>query len=193
MAVEDKGLERSDTALLMMDAQRGIVERYAGGPEAMEPFARALSAARSRNIPVIFIRVAFRDGYPEISRENKAFSSIQNRGDMRLSDNSTRIHESVAPREGEPIVTKLRVSAFSGSDLELLLRSMGIGSLILSGIATSGVVLSTLREAADKDYRLTVLSDACLDADPEVHRVLMGKVFPRQADILTVAEWSARS
>ena len=54
-------------------------------------------------------------------------------------------------------------------------------SLVLTGIATSGVVLSTLRQAADLDYGLTVLVDACADADPEVHRVLTEKVFPRQA------------
>ena len=64
-----------------------------------------------------------------------------------------------------------------------------IGTLVLTGIATSGVVLSTLRQAADLDYRLVVLSDGCLDADPEVHRVLTEKVFPRQAEVHTVAEW----
>ena len=129
--------------------------------------ARAFGGARPRRSGDIRPRCLPRR-LSEISRKNKSFSSIQNRGDMRLSDASTRIHESVAPREGEPVVTKLRVSAFAGSDLEVLLRSMGIDSLVLSGIATSGVVLSTLREAADKDYRLTVLSDACLDADAEV-------------------------
>ena len=61
----------------------------------------------------------------------------------------------------------------------------------MTGVATSGVVLSTLRQAADLDYRLVVLSDACLDADPEVHRVLTEKVFPRQAAVRTVAEWAA--
>ncbi|MEU8230952.1 isochorismatase family protein [Actinoplanes sp. NPDC048967] len=54
-------------------------------------------------------------------------------------------------------------------------------------MATSGVVLSTLRQAADLDYTLTVLADACLDADPEVRRVLTEKVFPQQADVVTVA------
>src|ERR1044071_743246 len=47
-------------------------------------------------------------------------------------------------------------------------------------LPTSGVVLSTLREAADRDFGLTVLADACLDNDPEVHRVLTEKVFPAQ-------------
>ena len=67
---------------------------------------------------------------------------------------------------------------------------MGIQHLVLSGFATSGVVLSTLREAADKDYVLTVLEDGCADRDPEVHRVLTTKIFPRQANVVTVEEWS---
>jgi len=64
-----------------------------------------------------------------------------------------------------------------------------VRTLVLAGIATSGVVLSTLRQAADLDYGLVVLRDACADADEEVHRVLLDKVFARQADVLTVDEW----
>jgi nicotinamidase-related amidase len=86
---------------------------------------------------------------------------------------------------------KRRVSAFTGSDLDVLLRGAGAGTLVLAGISTSGVVLSTLRQAADLDYRITVLSDACADADPEVHRVLMEKVYPKQALVTTTDEWIA--
>lgn len=50
-------------------------------------------------------------------------------------------------------------------------------------------MLSTLREAADKDFAIQVLADACADSDSEVHRVLTEKVFPRQADVLTVDAW----
>ncbi len=89
------------------------------------------------------------------------------------------------------MVTKRRVSAFAGSDLDLVLRGLGAGTLVLTGIATSGVALSTLRYAADQDYQLVVLADACLDPDPEVRRVLTEKVFPRQAGVRTVAEWAA--
>jgi nicotinamidase-related amidase len=175
-----------------MDFQNGIVERYADKPEVIVPFQRAVNAARYAEIRVIFVRVAFRDGYPEVSSKNKSFSGIVERGGMMIASIATQIHESVAPRSEEAVVTKLRVSAFAGSDLEVILRAQGIDNLILTGIATSGVVLSTLREAADKDYRLIVLSDACLDADPEVHRVLMEKVFPRQADVMTVNEWAEK-
>ena len=89
------------------------------------------------------------------------------------------------------MVVKRRVSAFSGSDLSVVLSAAGADSLALTGISTSGVVLSTVREAADRDFGLVVLADACGDADPEVHRVLTGKVFPRQAEVTTVEEWAA--
>lgn len=173
-----------------MDVQNGVVQRFGATPGALEPFQRAVAAARGARIPVIFARVAFRDGYPEVSRRNKAFSAVSSRGGMTLSEASTRIHDSVAPRFDEAVVTKLRVSAFAGSDLEVLLRAGGIDTLVLSGIATSGVVLSTVREAADRDYGLIVLSDACLDADPEVHRVLTEKIFPRQAEVMSVEAWA---
>jgi len=83
------------------------------------------------------------------------------------------------------------VSAFTGSDLDVLLRGADADSLVLAGISTSGVVLSTLRQAADLDYRLTVLADACADLDPEVHRVLTEKIFPRQALVTNTDEWIA--
>jgi len=62
--------------------------------------------------------------------------------------------------------------------------------MVLTGVATSGVVLSTIREAADKDYRLTVIADCCADGDEEVHRVLTTKIFPRQSDVCNVKEWA---
>jgi len=83
------------------------------------------------------------------------------------------------------------VSAFAGSDLDVVLRARGIEWLVLTGISTSGVVLSTLRAAADLDFAITVLRDGCADADPEVDRVLHEKVFPRQAEVTTVAKWAA--
>jgi len=86
------------------------------------------------------------------------------------------------------VITKHRVGAFLGTDLDIVLRANGIRTLVLTGIATSGVVLSTLRYAADADYRIVVVEDCCADRDAEVHRVLMEKVFPRQATIIRAEE-----
>jgi nicotinamidase-related amidase len=158
-----------------------------------ERLSRAITAARAADIAVVYVRVGFRPGHPEISARNRTFSAIAGSGRLAEGSPDAEIHPAVTPRPGEAVVTKRRVSAFTGSDLEVLLRGLGAGTLVLTGIATSGVVLSTLRQAADLDYRLIVLEDACLDADPEVHQVLTQKVFPRQADVTTVAEWAART
>ncbi|WP_340015057.1 isochorismatase family cysteine hydrolase [Paenibacillus sp. FSL K6-1318] len=185
----------SKSALLIMDMQKSVVSQFVKDREDLLPFQKAIETARSHAIPVIYVRVAFRPGYPEISSRNKMFGGIPDRAGagadaVAAMEAAVQIDESVQPQPNEPIVTKVRVSAFAGSDLDVILRSRQIDTLILSGIATSGVVLSTLREAADKDYALTVLSDACIDADPEVHRVLTEKVFPLQAEVRSVSEWA---
>jgi nicotinamidase-related amidase len=108
---------------------------------------------------------------------------------MGQEEPGTQVVGALEPLADELVVVKRRVSAFVGSDLEVVLRAGEIDHLVLTGIATSGVVLSTLREAADRDYALTVLADACCDRDPEVHRVLTDKVFPRQADVLSTSDW----
>jgi nicotinamidase-related amidase len=177
------------TVLLVMDVQREIIERFAGDDGYLPRLAGAIEMARAAGIPVVYVVVGFRRGHPEISARNRTFSAAAAAGRFTEGDPAAEIHPAVAPRPEDPVVTKRRVSAFTGSDLEVLLRGLGAGTLVLAGVATSGVVLSTVRQAADLDYRLVVLSDACLDADPEVHRVLTEKVFPRQADVLTVAEW----
>lgn len=118
---------------------------------------------------MIYVRVAFREGAPEISRRNQRFSALAGAGGMGLDDAATQVHPAVAPQPGDVVVVKKRVSAFAGSDLEMVLRGLEVDSLVLSGIATSGVVLSTLRQATDLDFALTVLCGGC--ADPAARRV----------------------
>lgn len=177
-------------ALLVMDVQRVVVDRYPD-PAYLPRLREAIGAARAGGLPVIYAVIGFRLGYPEISTRNKMFGALARTTGAAGSDQATQIHPDVAPEPGDILVTKRRVSAFAGSDLDMVLRAGDIDHLVLTGIATSGVVLSTLRQAADLDFGLTVLADGCLDADPEVHRVLMEKVFPHQADVTTVADWVA--
>jgi nicotinamidase-related amidase len=180
----------SRPVLLLMDFQHGIVESL-GNSSVVEAADRAAKAARAAGVPVMFVRVAFRPGYPEAAQSNAAFSGLAAQaGDAMTQDHPhTQVHAALAPQDGEPVILKRRVSAFAGSDLDVLLRGAGADTLVLTGLSTSGVVLSTLRQAADLDYRLVVLEDACADRDPEVHRVLTEKVFPRQALVTTTDEW----
>ncbi|WP_433788606.1 cysteine hydrolase family protein [Actinoplanes sp. CA-252034] len=178
------------TALLVMDVQRAVVARYPD-PDYLPRLRRAVDAAREAGLPIIHVGVGFRPGAPEIDPRNRMFGQLAGRPASPAAELGMQAHPDVAPAEGDIVVVKRRVSAFAGSDLEMVLRAQGIGHLVLTGIATSGVVLSTLRQAADLDFTLTVLADACLDNDPEVHRVLTEKIFPMQAEVLAVDEWVA--
>ncbi len=178
------------TALLVMDVQGATVKMLQDRETFLQSVSGAIQTARSGNIPVIYVVVGFRKGYPEANPNNKSFSALRKNPAMNLDDEEAyRVHMSIAPRPSDILVVKKRISAFSGSDLEIVLRSMAINHIVLTGISTSGVVLSTLREAADKDYFLTVLSDCCFDLDEEIHRVLMTKIFVRQAEVMKAEEW----
>jgi len=184
-------IDRTKTAVLIMDFQSGIVAGFGGGDQAglLQRAQAVLTTARAAMLPVIYVVIGFRPGHPEISPRNAAFSAAKKAGRFAAGDPEAEIHPAVQPRAGDIIITKRRVSAFSGSDLDLVLRSKGIETLVLMGIATSGVVLSTVRQAADADYGLIVLSDCCADRDPAVHRCLMEGVFPRQASVATGEEF----
>jgi nicotinamidase-related amidase len=178
------------TALLVMDYQVGIVGRVADGDELLARVNAAIAVAREHGVTVGYVRVALtddeRDAIPE---RNKSFSALASSGSAMHADApETAVHDAVAPEPDDIVVRKQRVGPFSTTDLAEQLAARDIDTLLLAGISTSGVVLSTVRHAADADYRLYVLSDATADTDPEVHRVLMTKVFPRQAWVITTDE-----
>jgi nicotinamidase-related amidase len=189
---EHKKMQQNNknTALLVMDMQAGIVGMLPNAKDLIPKVAQAIASARENKIPVIYVTVGFRQGAPEVSMNNKGVAAVKERLATVNMDEFTRVHPDLAPQDKELTVMKRRLSAFSGSDLELILRALGIQHMVLTGATTSGVVLSTLREATDKDYRLTVLADCCADGDEEVHRVLTTKIFPRHADVLMVDDWN---
>lgn len=176
-------------ALLLMDIQNGIVERFGAADAYLDRVVATQERAEQAGLLVVLVRVAFGSGHPEISLRNKTFSAAKARGDMVFGDAAVEPHHRLLRGNGEVVVTKKRVSAFAASGLELVLRAHDVTGLVLGGIATSGVVLSTVREAADRDYEITVLEDLCIDGDDEVHRVLTNKVFSRQADVMAAADW----
>jgi nicotinamidase-related amidase len=178
-------------ALLVMDMQVGILGMVKNSNTLIANVKTAIKKARAQKIPILYITVTFRKNYPEISDRNMLFSSVKQgqMGSFTENDAITQIHPDLAPEPNDVKIAKRRISAFAGSDLEIILRSLGVENVVLCGIATSGVVLSTTREAADKDYKITVLSDCCADPDQEVHKVLIEKVLSAQAHVISVRDW----
>ncbi|MFJ6013234.1 cysteine hydrolase family protein [Streptomyces sp. NPDC092952] len=179
------------SALLVMDVQQDVVDIADDGTGYLPRVRRAIDGARAAGIPVIYVVIALRPGFPEVGTHNRALAAVARNGLHVEGAPGTGIHPAIAPRPGDVVVTKRRASAFAGSDLEMVLRARGIDSLVLAGIATSAVVLYTLCQANDLDFGLTVLSDGCLDLDPETHRFLVERLFPQWADVVTVDDWVA--
>jgi nicotinamidase-related amidase len=177
------------TALLVMDYQAGIVDRIEDPAGLLARMAATIAAVRARGLRVGYVRVAFTDAdYDALPPTNANFAALAASRMMDDDAPHTQVHDAVEPEPGDIVVRKTRVGAFSTTDLDRQLRDAGVDTLVLAGIATSGVVLSTVRDAADHDYRVIVVEDLCADTDPEVHRVLTTKVFPRQAAVISSAE-----
>jgi nicotinamidase-related amidase len=183
-------IDRGRTAVLIMDYENQILGMLPEKTQAavLDNASAILKQARQARLPIIYVVVRFRDGYPEVSRQNKRFAGLKESGRLREGTPGAEIHARVAPQPGDIVVTKRRVGAFSTTDLESILRANNISTLAMFGISTSGVVLSTVRWAADMDYQLVVVSDACADMDDEVHRVLTEKVLSAQATVVSTQE-----
>ena len=180
------------SAVLSMDLQSGIVSIYSSNNEELVRRAGAiLKHGRRAGFTVIHVKVGFRPGLPEIHSRNKLLGGIKAspQHQQLFAGASGSIHAGVAPEDGDIVVTKSRVNAFAGTDLDLVLRAREIDTVVLFGIATSGVVLSTALHAADADYRLFIIKDCCADLDDTVHSCLIDKVFPRFATVLTLYEF----
>ncbi|HWC62494.1 MAG TPA: isochorismatase family cysteine hydrolase [Rhizomicrobium sp.] len=182
-------IQPAKSVLLLMDFQNAIVGMVGDqAPALLERAMEARRIARSAGMAVMHVRVAFGDAdYAAIPDRNKGFSALAGRRFLTDGSPEAAIHDRLAPAPDEEVFTKRRVGALSTTNLGARLKARGLDTLVLTGIATSGVVLSTLRDAADQDYRLLVISDCCADMDAETHRVLTEKVFPRQADVIPLA------
>jgi nicotinamidase-related amidase len=189
IVIDKLSIEPKTTALLLMDFQRMVVDSYAVDKEALLGRVKRLAmTARNSGAMVIHVVVGFQLSYPEVSGRNPIFSSLKAAGLLATGHPTTEIHPELTPQPGDVVVTRQRVSAFTGTNLDMILRSNNIDTILLTGILTQGVVLSTLRHASDMDYRAVVVADGCSDKDPEVQRVLMEKIFPFQARVETVEE-----
>ncbi len=180
-------------ALLVMDYQNGIVSMLGEPDELLSRASEAIAIARRAGAHVGYVRVAFEDAdFAAIPATSRMGARVATSAQAFDNDSpATAVHERVAPQDSDIIVRKVRVGAFSTTDLDAQLRERGVDTLILAGISTSGVVLSTVRDASDRDYRVLVLADATADPEADVHAFLTERIFPRQADVITVGELEA--
>jgi nicotinamidase-related amidase len=178
-------LDRSHTALLVMDLQQAIIGM--GGSTVQDSVthtAIAESVSRRAGVKIVFVGTAFTPGYSELSPRNKAFARLIGTGRMLQGSAEAGWDPRIAPVGDEPVILKHHVGAFSAAPVQQRLQAEHVDTVVLTGLATSGVVLSTALAAADLDYRVLVLSDCVADADPDVNRVVLDTILPTQVTVI---------
>ena len=176
------------TALLVMDFQNGIVPMAPDSDALVERVKDTIADVRAAGGAIGYVRVAFtEDDWAAIPETNKSFSAVAAAKMLHHEDDATQIDKRIAPEDGDIVVRKIRFGSGSTTDLHEQLGDRGIDTLVLAGISTSGVVLSTVIDAADRDYRVFVLSDGVADPDATTHQVLVEKVFPSRAHVIDTA------
>ncbi|MFF9502244.1 cysteine hydrolase family protein [Streptomyces sp. NPDC014656] len=162
------------TALIVVDLQEGVVGLPLAHPAAdvLARNAELLAAFRRRGLPVVLVNVA---GGP--TGRNDLGAGFPEAGAGR-----TELVPELNAGEGDHLVTKHARSAFTGTGLDGWLRERDVTQLVVSGIATSGGVESTVRDAHERGYNVTVALDAVTDTDGAAHDHTVAKVYPRLAE-----------
>lgn len=171
------------TALLVMHYQTDIMNLFPAVAPGLLARTRTLcDAARDRGVGVYFAKIHFSPGYPEVSPLNKNGQGIKQLGLF--------VHDRIAPelgqRDDEPLIVAHRASVFFGTGLEARLRARGVDTLIMVGIASTGVMLSSIAHASDADFRLITVKDCCYDPDPVVHEHLFSTAFESRTTVLSL-------
>jgi nicotinamidase-related amidase len=186
--VGDSAIETSKTALVLLDYQAGILGSLSGSGSLLDLAVLAIQRARELGVLVCHVRVLLTPhDRARISNRNKMFWRLAQSDFLAEGSAATAIPSVIEPLEDDLLITKTRVSAFSHTSLDESLRGRGIDTLAIGGVHTSGTVLSTVRDAADLDYRVLLLRELCADPNIDVHQFLFDRIFPSQAELIDLS------
>lgn len=193
----------SNTALLLLDLQNEMVDAAgkigAGGlagiveeRRILERAAKALEAARSRHIPVIFVRLGFRSDYSDALSVAPRIDRLKANKAAIVGTWGTEFPREISPRGDELIVTKQCVNPFYNTGLLNWLLARGVREIIIGGVVTNLVVEATARAADDAGLATMVLEDICAAPNPEWHRFSVENILPMFANVSSTEEFAAR-
>jgi nicotinamidase-related amidase len=186
--------EPASTALVVIDMQRDFILPGGFGEmlgnnvtrlkPAIEPTRRVLDAFRSKHLTVLHTREGHRsdmsDCPPAKRARGKLKTGIGDPGPMGRvlirGEQGHGIIEALAPLPSEPIIDKPGKGAFFATDLDQILKNLGIRSLIVTGVTTEVCVQTTVREANDRGYECLVLEDCVASYFPEFHRAAIAMI-----------------
>jgi nicotinamidase-related amidase len=175
------------SAVIIGDLQLGITRDHPFAAEVVPRAAALAAGAREQGHLVVFVRTQFRPNGADVSARNASVQAVFGMGDSYHEGSAqVELDPGLGRAPGDVVVTKRRTSAFAGTDLGLVLRSSGVDTVVIAGVATSAMVAATVYDAADRDFRVGVAGAACADPARAVHDFLIGTLFPaRGVEIVT--------
>lgn len=181
------------SALLVMDCQGYMVDKLPLEARAklLDNLSKVIRAARDHAVIVIYVIVQYRSGYPEVPSSSGKFSRQKKDKILQEGNPDAEICSKVHPQPGDIIIVKKRMSAFTGTELDIILRSKNINTLVLSGVSTLGAVESTARNAYDMDYQIFILGDCCADRVSGSHEIALNWMMPRISTVYSSEEFIA--
>ena len=182
---------KGQTAILVMDCQNDIVDekgkmaamnngamaRLIKEHDVLGAIAQLAEAGRRAGVPIIHVRHAYRPDYVDAPQNTPILAGMKQNEVLKDGTWGAEIHPDVKRQPSDIVITKTRVSALYASPLEAILRAQGITHLVLTGIATDGVVEGTARDAVDRGYYVTIPDDCCATFTDEAHRAVLGGVL----------------
>jgi nicotinamidase-related amidase len=137
--------------------------------KTVENTAVAIQKARAAGVKIGYVRVGFSTDYRECPPKSRIFQGAKKAGLFKLGTWGTEVHPLLAPKPEDFDIVKHRVSPFYATNLEPILRSNRIERLYISGVSTSGAVLSAAKEGHDRDYEIFVIDDCSAALTDEQH------------------------
>ena len=177
-------------ALIVVDFIHGFTDPdsplYCDCDEALVATARLLEMFRSRGAPVVFTTVEFDEAGRGAAR---AFiAKVPAMEALTPGSRWTRVDERVAPRESEPVLSKLFASAFFGTPLGSLLAAAGCDTVIVTGASTSGCVRATAVDALQHGYRVMVAPETVADRAAGAHEATLTDIDGKYGDVVALEE-----
>jgi nicotinamidase-related amidase len=182
----DRTVTMGTTAVLVIDMQRDFIDPGApiecpGGREIVAPIGRLLALAHQKGLPVIYTQEAHRAEGVDFGRELDGEEPVH----CVEGTPGVEIIPDLARQPGDFLIVKRRYSAFFATDLDLLLRGLGVDTLILTGVATDVCVRATAQDAQQLNYRVVVPEECAAGTSVEQHHAalrniayILGKVMP---------------
>jgi nicotinamidase-related amidase len=178
-------LDPKKTALVLIDLQNailGIGTAPYTAAQVVENSRKLAEAFRIQGAPVVYVRVDLNDFL------KLPVDQPHNMGDKPLPAVASEIAASAGFQLGDILITKRHWGAFAGTDLEQQLRSLGVDTVVLTGISTNAGVESTARQGTGLGFAFVLVEDACSAQDAEQHRFVFEKIFPRLTRVRTTGE-----